>query len=273
MTTYLLAWNPKRWEWNELPRLANEVREGKIYIRRWSCGNSKGIQKGDRIFLIRLGKSPKGIFASGEVVKEPFLDAHWEGIATGKQALFVEVQFDTLIDPEKDMILPIDVLQKRPLSEMNWSTQISGIKISDDICVELEKIWATFSAAQFISADEIEKEQVYLEGTIKNISVNAYERNPAARQKCIAHYGAICFICGIDFEKFYGELGKGYIHVHHLVALSEIGAEYQIDPIKDLRPVCPNCHAMLHRRKPAFTVDELSAIVHARQNRAKKTCT
>lgn len=265
MAAYLLAWNPKRWKWNELSQLANEVGEGKVFIRRWSCGNSKGIRKGDKFFLIRLGEVPKGIFASGKVVKEPVWDTHWEGTAKGKQALFVEVQFDKLIDPEKDVILPLEVLQQPPLSKVNWITQISGIKIPDDIEEELEKVWANFSTNEFIAADESETERIYLEGAIKSVSVNAYERNPAARQKCIAHYGVICSVCGIDFEKVYGEFGKGYIHVHHLVALSEIGTEYKIDPVKDLRPVCPNCHAILHRRKPAYTIDELSKAVRDRQ--------
>ncbi|HHO0788469.1 HNH endonuclease [Aeromonas allosaccharophila] len=61
----------------------------------------------------------------------------------------------------------------------------------------------------------------------------------------------------IDFGEKYGELGKGFIHVHHMMPLSEIGEEYVVDPIKDLIPVCPNCHAMLHRRNPPLTIDDL----------------
>ncbi|MEX2515469.1 MAG: HNH endonuclease [Gammaproteobacteria bacterium] len=63
------------------------------------------------------------------------------------------------------------------------------------------------------------------------------------------------------FENFYGELGSKYIHVHHLTPLSEVGAEYEVDPVNDLRPVCPNCHAMLHKRNPPFSIDELSDII------------
>jgi 5-methylcytosine-specific restriction protein A len=55
----------------------------------------------------------------------------------------------------------------------------------------------------------------------------------------------------------YGDIGRDFIHVHHEVELASIGAEYVIDPINDLKPVCPNCHAMLHRRKPAYSVNEL----------------
>lgn len=64
-------------------------------------------------------------------------------------------------------------------------------------------------------------------------------------------------VCSFDFEKFYGSIGKNYIHVHHVVPLSEIKKEYKLDPIKELIPVCPNCHAIIHRTQPALTVEQL----------------
>jgi 5-methylcytosine-specific restriction protein A len=70
MPTFLLAWNPKRWEWHDLPKLAEKVSNGEVLNSRWSCGNSRSIRKGDRVFLIKLGVPPKGIIASGMVVKE-----------------------------------------------------------------------------------------------------------------------------------------------------------------------------------------------------------
>lgn len=264
MKTYLLAWNPNRYNWEELPQLVEEVKEGKDVTLRWSCGRSKSIRKGDRFYLIRLGKFPKGIFASGNVIKEPFLDVSWKGKPSDKPTLYVEVLFDKLLNPERDAILPIEVLQQPPLAEMHWYTQVSGIKIRDDIITELEKLWGNFSNHGFYFADELGVDNEYLEGSVKSVLVNAYERNVAARQKCISYFGTSCYICGFDFEKVYGEIGKCYIHVHHIVPISEIGTEYRIDPIKDLRPVCPNCHSMIHRRKPPFTVEELVKIVRAK---------
>ena len=84
-----------------------------------------------------------------------------------------------------------------------------------------------------------------------------YERDRAARQACICHYGLACIVCGLVFEERYGDLGGDYIHVHHLVPISEIGESYEVDPIKDLCPICPNCHAMVHRRYPPFSIDEV----------------
>lgn len=110
-------------------------------------------------------------------------------------------------------------------------------------------------------SEEINKSEKLIEGTIKAITVNIYERNPIARKKCVEHFGAKCIVCGFDFEERFGELGKGFIHVHHVVDIAEIGKEYEINYTTDLIPVCPNCHAMLHKRKPAYKVEELKEII------------
>jgi 5-methylcytosine-specific restriction protein A len=98
--------------------------------------------------------------------------------------------------------------------------------------------------AQEISDKEISN---LYEGVKKQITVNAYERNPKARQLCLQKYGFKCCVCGFDFEEVYGEIGIGYIEVHHLIPLNEVNKEYQVNPVNDLRPVCPNCHSMLHK--------------------------
>lgn len=101
------------------------------------------------------------------------------------------------------------------------------------------------------------------EGAVKQITVNAYERNPVARKACLAAHGHDCAVCGFDFEKVYGELGRGFIHVHHVRPLSTIGSTYVIDPVNDLVPLCPNCHAMVHRSDPPLGVRELQALMKA----------
>lgn len=110
-------------------------------------------------------------------------------------------------------------------------------------------------------ADEISEADILYEGAKHQIYVNAYERNPKARQKCISHYGWRCFICGFDFGAVYGKIGEAFIHVHHLLQLSEINERYVVDPIKDLRPICPNCHAIIHRRRPPYRIDEIQRIL------------
>jgi hypothetical protein len=100
-------------------------------------------------------------------------------------------------------------------------------------------------------------ENVITEGAVTQSLENDYERNQEARRLCIAHYGIRCQICGFDFKEVYGEIGSDYIHVHHIVPISQRQGEYEVNPITDLLPVCPNCHAMLHRRNPPFTAQEM----------------
>ncbi|MCX7418510.1 MAG: HNH endonuclease [Planctomycetia bacterium] len=68
-------------------------------------------------------------------------------------------------------------------------------------------------------------------------------------------------VCAFDFALVYGAVGEGLIHVHHLRELSEIGEEYEVDPIRDLRPVCPNCHFVIHQRRLCFSIDEVRAFL------------
>ena len=95
-------------------------------------------------------------------------------------------------------------------------------------------------------AEETSPGKDYVEGRLVSVLSNRFERDARARKECIRHYGSSCVVCGINFAKTYGGLGAGFIHVHHLTPLSQIRSTYKVDPIKDLRPVCPNCHAMLH---------------------------
>lgn len=109
--------------------------------------------------------------------------------------------------------------------------------------------------------EEIENPTEFLEGTVISKMVNYYERNSLARQRCIEHFGFECRACHMNMEKKYGEIGKNFIHVHHITPLSEINKEYEVDPINDLIPLCPNCHSMIHKKNPPYTVKELKQII------------
>ena len=132
----------------------------------------------------------------------------------------------------------------------------------------VEVLWsfndATSNEDFFQGPDEITPVE-YREGATRQVTVNAYERDPTARQACIARYGSSCIVCGFSFQERYGEKGAGYIHVHHLKPLSQLGMDYRVNPTEDLRPLCPNCHAMAHRRRPhPYTIDELKAMLTGR---------
>lgn len=116
-------------------------------------------------------------------------------------------------------------------------------------------------------AEEINDAANVVEGAKKQITVNAYERDPTAKPRCINKWGTTCVVCAFDFHAVYGDLGKGFIHVHHLRPIHTIGESYELDPENDLRPVCPNCHAMLHRKKEVLSVEELIKLLQWRFER------
>lgn len=130
---------------------------------------------------------------------------------------------------------------------------------------QLENLNRRFAARGSGIADQIPEQiadsEGLPEGATRKILINSYERNREARRKCIAHFGARCLACKFDFEKKYGKLGRGFIHVHHVVPLAAIRKKYVIRPTKDLKPVCPNCHAMLHAQTPALTIEALQRMI------------
>jgi 5-methylcytosine-specific restriction enzyme A len=101
----------------------------------------------------------------------------------------------------------------------------------------------------------------YAEGGKKHTLTTRYERNPKAREACLKHYGYKCKICGFDFEEEYGAIGKGIIHVHHVNKASYTNKEHSIDPIKELIPLCPNCHTVVHSKKEMFSIVEMKEII------------
>lgn len=101
----------------------------------------------------------------------------------------------------------------------------------------------------------------FREGNCVRVMTNRYERNPSNRAICLKKNGYTCTVCGFNFEKRYGEIGKHFIHVHHIIPVAQMGPDYVVDPLKDLVPVCPNCHAMLHTSNPPLSPDELKKYI------------
>lgn len=132
-----------------------------------------------------------------------------------------------------------------------------------DALIEYSFDWLRKAFVPFFDLLDIELEVLgFEEGACQCSLANKYERDKRNRTLCIEAKGCCCSICGFDFEKSYGELGKGFIHVHHIVPVSKIGPNYIIDPVKDLIPICPNCHAMLHRADPPMGPDVLLKILN-----------
>jgi hypothetical protein len=106
---------------------------------------------------------------------------------------------------------------------------------------------------------------LHLEGGAIQVEVNRYERDGKARLACIAHHGTRCQVCGLEMGEIYGPDMEGYIHVHHLHPLSKHGIRHVVDPVRDLRPICPNCHAFLHHTDPPIGIGKARTIIESRR--------
>ncbi|MDF7630741.1 HNH endonuclease [Erwiniaceae bacterium L1_55_4] len=126
--------------------------------------------------------------------------------------------------------------------------------------VQEEGVWYACREAQYLP-EELSASASYSEGAKTQILVNAYERDPAARKACLQHHGYRCQGCGFSFEEFYGKAGRNFIHVHHRIPLHTVGENYRPDPVNDMVPLCPNCHAMVHRSTPPMETDALKEII------------
>ncbi|KXV72253.1 HNH endonuclease [Acetobacter cerevisiae] len=99
------------------------------------------------------------------------------------------------------------------------------------------------------------------EGAKARIDVNRYERDRRNRAAALAIHGYRCKACDLDMSDRYGPIAAGLIEVHHTTPVSQLGADYIIDPNVDLMPLCPNCHSVTHRRSPSFSIAELRTML------------
>ena len=102
---------------------------------------------------------------------------------------------------------------------------------------------------------------IRVEGGRQAVTVNRYERDPRLRIECLNYYGPICRVCSFDFKATYGAIGRDYCHIHHTKPLASLEGPTEVNPITDLIPLCPNCHAMIHRRTPAPEIQELKSML------------
>ena len=109
----------------------------------------------------------------------------------------------------------------------------------------------------------IPKKPKFYEGDPDVIKMTKYERNRKARRACLAHYDAWCIICGFNFKAAYGPAAEGFMHVHHMQMIKEKGKKHKVDPIRDLQPVCPNCHSVIHIKLQPYTIQEVKEMVAA----------
>lgn len=158
---------------------------------------------------------------------------------------------------------------------LGWARQfqapwkhVCALNIHSSTSISDQEITAIVNNSQetesnfYAPAAPLRKPEALSEGSIIELTLTTYERNSVARKECLEHYGTQCQVCGFDFGKVYGQLGRDFIHVHHVTALSQVRGIHAVDPIRDLVPVCPNCHAMLHISQGSpLAVEKLREII------------
>lgn len=144
MASYLLKWDPTKWDWRNIKELAEAVKGGVPVTKPWVCGLARRIAAGDRIFIIRAGREPRGIVGSGHVTRGSYEANNLEAQDTGqakKGVMFVDVRFDALAEPVREALLPRTKLNDSALKSFNWDIRESGTQIPDAVAAELEKAW------------------------------------------------------------------------------------------------------------------------------------
>lgn len=143
-------------------------------------------------------------------------------------------------------------------------------ELQQTACVDYENLIAILcgrEVSEFLCAEDIQSETelehiIAREGRREIVYTTRYERNPILRKRAIQIHGTTCTACAFNFYNFYGERGKDYIEVHHLIPLSTLEEEFEINPATDMTVVCSNCHRMIHReRNNILSINELKQII------------
>lgn len=108
---------------------------------------------------------------------------------------------------------------------------------------------------------KIKRSTIDEEGKHITKETTVIQRNQSARKKCIEHYGCKCAACGIVMKDVYGEIGENFIEVHHLNPIHLFDDQHVVDYKEDLIPLCPNCHAMIHKLENPGDIETLRNLI------------
>lgn len=227
------------------------------------------MQVGAPFLFLRQGRDTPGLIGWGRIRSQVYQRKHWDKAkrAEGRLSNEVQITFDWLCDPKSKASIPFATLSTDPLTKRgNWSAQASGTRLPAHVVAGVRKLWALHKTRLPSFKDLPPVKQVprpeLLEGAKFTTLVSVYERPRAARLQCLEAHGTVCFGCGFDFGAFYGPDAEGLIEVHHLKPISQSGGRRRVDPIKDLIPLCANCHRVVHMKKQeVMSLPGLKALV------------
>ena len=206
----------------------------------------------------RLSSEPHyfGIAEIGESVEDPL---------SSKKDLFCEVRNYQEFSRAVPIKIDASYLESIPTSRKRNYWRFGVREIKKNVYEKIRNLADTepFKKRAFrLPSLSGEFESTKKEGKKKVRFTTYYERNPLNRKKAIELHGLVCMACAFNFQEKYGNLGRGFIHVHHIRPVSEIGEEAYLDPATDLVVVCANCHAMIHKNKDnTLSVEEITKAI------------
>lgn len=191
-------------------------------------------------------------------------DAYFELLRTDRSRLMWHADFEDSIIKRFPKIYDDFKNKKRDKYSKTNLPELRFLFLGDGLfSVEFISDWEIRRDIDSEEAEENKENTGCNEGKTKYSYGKKYERNPENRKKAIEIHGATCKICGFDFEKTYGDRGKGYIEIHHINPLSQVDSEHPVNPKTDLIPVCSNCHRMIHRKKEnVLSISEIKTMVN-----------
>src|SRR4029453_2274934 len=274
MAAIILGWNLGRWSDRDYDAAVSEVAETGQVAKHWNVAQLRSVRPGTEAWLFLQGRRNRGLIGHGIVLTEPISAGSGKlvsrpGGTISKIERYVAVSFDALL-PVGNQVSP-DIL-RLSVPSVPWDRiRSSGTPVDGFAEAAIRAVWQESGAA--VGPDPTHQVPgTYPATAISRVSVNRYERSLEARRACIAFYGTSCAVCGFSFDVAYGEAARDFIHVHHVVPASQLGPDYQLDPISDLVPMCANCHAMAHQGvSTPRTVAELRRMVAGAGHMAGQT--
>lgn len=269
------------WKTVQVRMAMEEAREGQLLDHAASKQFGK-VRPGDTVWIVNIEKGTHRFLLVGRIEVAEVCTRRAAQRALGRENLYDEAPLHIVAIPgseEPAREIPLDPVARQlrfvspePSDRLTITDgqidqqQVRALRELTPETVDLfERLWRQASGGDARRSGNDGEERIpnreYIEGGAVKVLVNRYERDREARDACVAHYGTACSVCEMEFGTTYGELGEGFIHVHHHVLVSSRGKRYRVDPIKDLIPVCPNCHAMLHTSATPPSVERLRQIV------------
>jgi hypothetical protein len=269
------------WRTVQVRAAMKEAREGQLLDHAASKQFGK-VRSGDTVWIVNIERNTHRFLLVGRIEVAMMCGRRAAQRALGRDDLYEDaplhiVAIEGSEEPARE--IPLDPVARQirfvspePSDRLTITDgqvdqqQVRRLRELTPETVDLfEKLWRQASGGDARRSGNDGEERIpnreYLEGGAVKVLVNRYERDRDARDACIAHYGTACSVCEMEFSKTYGELGDGFIHVHHHVLVSSRGKRYRVDPVEDLIPVCPNCHAMLHMGTTPPSINKLRQIV------------